>query len=259
MRSFATMTPSSLFTLAALFLLQVVRPASAGVCHICGARGNQAMAFPEVILANVNRSCRQIAMDIATSGLQHTDSQCTAKQNVWHNRCCSGRRPAGRNPSGGLPPQNIPSVQYVGPHPACNICRDGDYPYKTSMVINFLYIGEGSCAQYWRYGKEGRIANHMCAPVKYFSYEPCGCGEFNPYHNPNHPANQQAGQSPGNSGGGGGGSGGNPSDSKTPDNDGKDNVKMSGDQRGGAGGRRQRRLKGAAVPAQETSLAVVEV
>jgi hypothetical protein len=73
----------------------------------------------------------------------------------------------------------FPAVRHVGPHPGFNICRDGDYPSETSMVINFLYIGEGSCAQYYRYAKEGRIQRHMSDPVKFFAHEPCGCGEYN--------------------------------------------------------------------------------
>lgn len=73
-----------------------------------------------------------------------------------------------------------PEVQYVGPNPPCDLCRDGDYPHNTSMVLNFLYLGAGSCAQYYEYGLAGKIPQHMCDTVKYFAYEPCGCGEFNP-------------------------------------------------------------------------------
>lgn len=90
--------------------------------------------------------------------------------------------------SGGLdsegPPDECdfepPEVEHVGPNPPCDLCRDGDYPYETSMVLNFLYLGAGSCAQYYEYGLAGKIPQHMCDTVQYFAYEPCGCGEFNP-------------------------------------------------------------------------------
>jgi uncharacterized low-complexity protein len=72
-----------------------------------------------------------------------------------------------------------PKVDYVGPYPACDLCRDGDYPNNTSMVINVLYLGAASCAQYYKYGLQGRIPTHMCDTIQYFAYEPCGCGEFN--------------------------------------------------------------------------------
>ena len=72
-----------------------------------------------------------------------------------------------------------PQFQRAGEHGAFDLCRDGDYPSGTSMVINFLYIGEGSCAQYYQYAREGRIVDHMHDVVRFFAYEPCGCGEFN--------------------------------------------------------------------------------
>jgi hypothetical protein len=161
------------------------------VCHICGDYGNSAMEFPYIVLKDAQRSCNDIAVDIAVNAKPNSN-QCKVAQKRWHDSCCSGKRPEGSEPSGNLPPQNVPDVTYYGPHPVCNLCRDGDYPFAVSMVVNFLYIGEGSCAQYYKYGKEGRIQRHLCDPVQYFSYEPCGCGEFNPYFNPNHPLNEKA-------------------------------------------------------------------
>lgn len=47
------------------------------------------------------------------------------------------------------------------------------------MVINMLYIGSGSCVQFYEIGQDGLIEPHMCDPIQFFAYEPCGCGEFN--------------------------------------------------------------------------------
>jgi len=238
-------------------------------CHICGTRGNNAMKFPHIILANVGKSCHQISLDVALN-TAYGSSQCSAKQQQWAQRCCSGTRPAGRAPSsgqtggGGLPPQNIPTVSYVGPHPPCKLCRDGDYPFAKSMVINFLYLGEGSCAQYYKYGLEGRIMPHMCDPVRFFAYEPCGCGQFNPYFNKNHPMNQQAQQAPSQNNNQNNNNNNNNNNNgrnqqRTPytqeNKDGQSMANQNG--RGGSGGG-GRRLKGSSPVVEASTLTVVE-
>jgi len=232
-------------------------------CHICGTRGNQDIQFPDVVLQGVGKTCPAIALEVASSIKDDPDPDaCASKQKEWSALCCSGTRPNGSDRPQGLPPQNIPSVQYVGPDPVCNLCRDGDYPYDTSMVINFLYIGEATCAQYYQYAKEGRIQKHMCDTVKFFAYEPCGCGEFNPYFNPNHPLAQTAQQAPQQNNNNGGNS--SPSTSgqtmgsmnvqRTPDaDDGKSDAKMGGEGRGGSAGGGRRFLKGSPVAASSSS------
>jgi hypothetical protein len=77
-----------------------------------------------------------------------------------------------------------------GPYQNCDICKTGDYPHNTAMVINMLYIGAGSCKQYYGYGRNGWIQNHLCSALQHFAYEPCGCGEFNPNFNGNVPRAQ---------------------------------------------------------------------
>jgi hypothetical protein len=165
-----------------LLLLPLLYPTSAkNECHICGDAGNSGIDFPTVILKGEGRTCIDIALDIAKNYPPAGEDECiTAQDNYWH-KCCSGVKPDGHTPPPGLPPQRIPPVRYVGPNDECKICWGGDYPYKTSMVINMLYIGVGSCAQYYKWGMEGRIQNEMCQSLQYFAYEPCGCGEFNPY------------------------------------------------------------------------------
>ncbi|CAB9498483.1 expressed unknown protein [Seminavis robusta] len=270
-----TVTSSSrLLSLALVLLVQTLtlRPVDAAICHICGDSGNDLMQYPNIVLANVGKTCNDISIDVAVANPDPNAQSCIAAQNMWRGRCCNpNQRPAGVDrANAGLPPQNIPAVPHSGPHPICNVCRDGDFPYDTSMVLNFLYMGVGTCVQYFILGKRGAIEPHMCAPVQFFSYEPCACGEHNPYFNPNHPRNQGAQQAPGNTnsnangnaggnangrtngdsnGSSNGSSGGNGvNHQKTPDSDASKNGQKMGDSMGGAGGQshggRRRGLKG---------------
>ena len=155
------------------------------------------MMFPNVVLDGVGKTCSDISIEVAQS--QPLGSAgCTTEQSNWFGRCCTGSRPSGADLAmGALKPQEIPPTPaYTGPYPPCELCITGDYPYATSMVVNFLYIGVGTCPQYWAMGKQGLIMTHMCTAVQFFAQEPCGCGEYNPYFNPNHPLAQQAQQAP---------------------------------------------------------------
>jgi hypothetical protein len=89
----------------------------------------------------------------------------------------------------------------------------------------------------------------MCDPVQFFSYEPCGCGQFNPYFNENHPLNSQAQQAPETNTGSGGSTGGStgqaPQTQRQPSTNDKTGAKLSGNRGGSGGGQDMRRgLKG---------------
>lgn len=56
----------------------------------------------------------------------------------------------------------------------CDICVDGRVP-RLNNVMNFLYMGPGSCMQYWIAGRRGQIPAHMCDVVKFLSRTTCGC------------------------------------------------------------------------------------
>lgn len=149
------------------------------VCHICGADGNTALSFPTLVLNEFNRSCGEIAVAVATS-VDVNSELCQRQSDYYASKCCNLKeKPAGKPMTISAP--IAPPVDYKGPNRVCNICRDGDYPYKTSMVVSLLYLGSGSCAQYFVYGREGRIPQYLCSAVKYFFYEPCGCGKHNPF------------------------------------------------------------------------------
>jgi len=68
------------------------------------------------------------------------------------------------------------SQQYnVVTYSKCNMCYSGKQPLSYSMVLNFLYLGVGTCQQYWRLGLKGGIPKHMCSVVQYYAQEPCKC------------------------------------------------------------------------------------
>lgn len=145
------------------------------LCHICGLNGNEDLS-PYKVLPGETNNCARIAVNVAMS--TRDEEMCKASQVKWKDCCTKETTPT---PSPVLPPQIIPSVRYTGPYQRCNICRDKDFPSETSMVVNFLYIGPGTCIQYWKIGQAGKIPNHLCSVVQHFSYEPCGCGKHNPY------------------------------------------------------------------------------
>jgi hypothetical protein len=249
------MTTSTRLFLALVLLIQTLRLADAQVCHPCGGAGNDALMFPHIVLEGVGKTCAAISIETAASAPLGSQA-CTDLQNTYFQRCCSGTQPAGSQVATGLAVgQSIPQVAYVGPNPPCNVCKDGDYPYATSMVMNFLYIGVGSCAQYYVMGKQGLISANMCAPVQFFANEPCGCGQHNPYFNPNHPLWQQAQQAPQSNGNSNGNGDGGRTDGgtgipqiRTPITEDKDGMSLA-NQKGGAGGGgyRRRGLKGTTV------------
>lgn len=41
--------------------------------------------------------------------------------------------------------------------------------------MRFLYIGGGTCLQFWRFGLNGGIPNHLCNVVQYYAKDTCGC------------------------------------------------------------------------------------
>jgi len=69
----------------------------------------------------------------------------------------------------------IPIVKYEGPYKICHLCRNGNFPADKHHVINMLYVGADTCENYYIAGLKGKILDHLCDPLRYFAYEPCGC------------------------------------------------------------------------------------
>jgi len=173
-----------------LFLSLLVNNTSA-LCNLC-ERGLQDIKWPLHVVESNGKTCAFKAIDLAK--IDNPDSsQCKNDIAKFRGPCCTNDEP----PQVAVAPTPAPVYSgRIGSYNQCDLCRDGDYPYQTSMVINLLYVGVGSCAQFYDYANNGLIQNHMCQTLQFFAYEPCGCGEFNPRFNPNHPLNQQAQQAP---------------------------------------------------------------
>lgn len=56
----------------------------------------------------------------------------------------------------------------------CDVCK-GLNVTKPYMVINMLYLGVISCKNLYKAGMNGQIPRHLCDPLQYFAFEPCGC------------------------------------------------------------------------------------
>ena len=146
-------------------------------CHICGTRGNSALAFPtETCIEFEGRNCLKVAMDVAKQDL--TSIQCGEEQRKYAACCnnimdlqCVKKSNIVVSPdiTGGV------KVTYVGPYPVCSICKSGQLPTKNNQVINMLYIGPGTCKTYWVHGQAGKIPRHLCDPVQFFLLDICGC------------------------------------------------------------------------------------
>ena len=109
-----------------------------------------------------NPACAQVS--VLTSDLsEHTDLCKRIKSNFRY--CCF--------PTPITPPQ-VPKYKYTGPNKVCDICR-GKYPGNEGMVIHFLYMGKGTCVQYYQFGMEGKIPNHLCSAVQFYSGKTCNC------------------------------------------------------------------------------------
>ena len=175
------------------------------------------------VLAPDGTTCAQKAINMAK--LSPGSNECKEQVYFWRNICCAGGRP--KDVAVAPTPAPVVSGQGTGPNPVCHICRGGDFPGNPSMVINMLYIGASDCKYYYDSGRRGNLPAHLCDPLQYFAYEPCGCGEFNNNVPGAPPADSPAG-SPN----------GGQTTRKDPNaySDGKEDLKMS-NQRGGAGGR----------------------
>ncbi len=94
-----------------------------------------------------------------------SDDFCTRVRNKFQLQCCGERI---------LPPAK--TIQYIGPYKSCDICNGKGIPLKRSMVMHFLYLGVGTCPQYYEFGLQGKIPNHLCSVVQYYSGRTCDCG-----------------------------------------------------------------------------------
>lgn len=157
-----------------LIILILLIYKSQALCNLCD-NGVTGIKWPYAYVDSRGKHCAVLAVEMAT--LIDFGSECRRLQSAHRERCCGAREPV---PIAQEPPPSPVSRLQKGPFPKCPICITGDYPFNTAMVINMLYIGVGSCLQYWEYGESGWIEPRLCQALQFFSQEPCGCGKFNP-------------------------------------------------------------------------------
>lgn len=135
-------------------------------CHICGKQGNLGLKSPNGFISDQDATCAQIAVKVYKDLVNCKEKQ---EQNAI---CCNGSKIEPKPPA---PPPTPSPVKRVGRYPVCNLCRSKQFPKDPHHVINMLYIGAGTCEQYWKAGLEGNIPTHLCDPLRFFADSPCAC------------------------------------------------------------------------------------
>lgn len=157
---------SRTFVIAVAALLNISRVNA--VCMLC-EDGVDGLQFPYAVVKSDGTTCSQMAIDFATD-YEEGSSTCSKKIQAWRQICCGDDEPIDVEVTDVFDEYpDIDSIETVGPYEKCNICRDGDYPSASSMVITMLYIGSGSCPQYWKAGQQGLIPDHLCDPLQFFA------------------------------------------------------------------------------------------
>lgn len=134
--------------------------------------GIDQILWPITIIESDGTTCSSKALRMAVDMKPNTD-ECNQEIDEWRSACC-GRTPP-KAVDLNLAPAGI--VRKLGPNSRCGVCHNGDKPSRNN-VLSVLYIGAGSCKQFEMAGQQGLIPDYLCDPIQFFSYEPCGCGEF---------------------------------------------------------------------------------
>ena len=138
-------------------------------CMLCG--GVDALTRPHEFVNSKGKTCAELMVDMFSM----KPIECEVFQKKFERRCCSFEKIKQIKQE---PIADAVSNLDKGPYQECQLCHNNAYPFDTSMVINMLYIGIGTCKQYWEYGQKGWIPDHLCHTLQFFAYEPCGC-DFN--------------------------------------------------------------------------------
>lgn len=145
------------------------------ICSLCAHKGQSdlgvnALLHPNAFVDSKGKTCAALMVELFP--LNPGDRSCFLNYTSHHARCChvDGAPPILQDP-----PPAPPQYTLDGPFKRCDLCLDGSAPTAVGMVINMLYIGVGSCSQYYQYGQRGWIQDHLCKPLQFFAREPCGC------------------------------------------------------------------------------------
>ena len=170
-----TMTLLKHLELLVGFLL-LVHARAASICPLCGDVYSYPKRWDFVVDTNTGKNCRTLYFEAA--GISPGHESCPEYQEKYKAVCCDDEIPDGWNSSPTPAPE--PETPETGTEPECLICRTNEYPGIPNTIINARYVGTYSCGTLFHRGKNGLVPGFMCAPLQDFSYEKCGCGEFNP-------------------------------------------------------------------------------
>lgn len=138
-------------------------------CQLC-FNGLEGLRNPHHYVNDRGKNCAMLTIEMFP--MKADSKECLDHIHNYRTMCCLSSKP----PIIPQVPKPHPKFQgQRGPHKPCDICYNKKYPKNPSMVINMLYLGAGSCAQYYLYGEGGLIPNHLCPALQYFAFEPCGC------------------------------------------------------------------------------------
>lgn len=156
---------NSLMMYVVLWLLHLTAVAS---CSLCGDAGMDSLFHPNDFVDPYGKRCAQLAVELSRV---MDPGVCIRWIKSSRVRCCTrgGHPPITQEP---IAPQKY---DVDGPYNRCPICVGGGAPSAVGMVINVLYMGPGTCNQYYEWGQRGWIKNHLCSAIQYFAREPCGC------------------------------------------------------------------------------------
>jgi hypothetical protein len=138
-------------------------------CRLC-VGGLGGLKNPNLKIDERGGTCATLSLVLYS--LEASSTECSSNIQKYRYDCCMNASPVD------VAQVQRPRPVYSGkrgPYKSCQLCYNGGYPRNTAMVINMLYIGPGSCAQYYLMAEGGFIPNHLCQTLQYFAFKPCGC------------------------------------------------------------------------------------
>lgn len=151
------------------YLFLLLLPLISAQCLLC-PEGLKSLKNPNLKVDEHGRTCAAHALIMYSLKVSSVD--CSLNIQRYRYDCCTNPSPVD------VAQVDTPRPVYSGrrgPYKSCKLCYNGNYPRNTAMVINMLYTGVGSCAQYYLLAEGGFIPGHLCQTLQHFAFKPCSC------------------------------------------------------------------------------------